>query len=95
MEHSQQRETALNDSNRFVFCSSNGAHLRWLAHALKEWHVVQQELAPIALLTARVAECKPRLVLLDFSGNCGDSTCLLYTSPSPRDQRGSRMPSSA
>ena len=26
----------------------------------------------------------------------GDSfTCLLYTSPSPRDQRGSRMPSSA
>ena len=30
--------------------------------------------------------------------NCDDSilfTCLLYTSPSPRDQRGSRMPSSA
>ena len=25
----------------------------------------------------------------------GLSTCLLYTSPSPRDQRGSRMPSSA
>ena len=24
-----------------------------------------------------------------------DETCLLYTSPSPRDQRGSRMPSSA
>ena len=24
-----------------------------------------------------------------------DPTCLLYTSPSPRDQRGSRMPSSA
>ena len=24
-----------------------------------------------------------------------ESTCLLYTSPSPRDQRGSRMPSSA
>ena len=23
------------------------------------------------------------------------SVCLLYTSPSPRDQRGSRMPSSA
>ena len=27
-----------------------------------------------------------------FASNC---TCLLYTSPSPRDQRGSRMPSSA
>ena len=25
----------------------------------------------------------------------GTYTCLLYTSPSPRDQRGSRMPSSA
>ena len=25
----------------------------------------------------------------------GINTCLLYTSPSPRDQRGSRMPSSA
>ena len=42
----------------------------------------------------RVIECQfgddedaNRLVVL--------STCLLYTSPSPRDQRGSRMPSSA
>ena len=26
---------------------------------------------------------------------CEDTRCLLYTSPSPRDQRGSRMPSSA
>ena len=25
----------------------------------------------------------------------GGATCLLYTSPSPRDQRGARMPSSA
>ena len=27
--------------------------------------------------------------------NMMDNDCLLYTSPSPRDQRGSRMPSSA
>ena len=26
---------------------------------------------------------------------CNPNNCLLYTSPSPRDQRGSRMPSSA
>ena len=26
---------------------------------------------------------------------CGSSSCLLYTSPSPRDKRQSRMPSSA
>ena len=30
-----------------------------------------------------------------FSPVIGYTTCLLYTSPSPRDQRGSRMPSSA
>ena len=28
-------------------------------------------------------------------GKKNKKTCLLYTSPSPRDQRGSRMPSSA
>ena len=34
--------------------------------------------------------------LFDDDGNLGDrGGCLLYTSPSPRDQRGSRMPSSA
>ena len=33
--------------------------------------------------------CKPELFLPLVNG------CLLYTSPSPRDQRGSRMPSSA
>ena len=27
--------------------------------------------------------------------SAGINACLLYTSPSPRDQRGSRMPSSA
>ena len=39
-------------------------------------------------------------VIGDLTGNVtgnitGNLTCLLYTSPSPRDQRGSRMPSSA
>ena len=32
-------------------------------------------------------------VYLDLAAK--NSICLLYTSPSPRDQRGSRMPSSA
>ena len=30
-----------------------------------------------------------------FNGNAQISTCLLYTSPSPRDRTRSRMPSSA
>ena len=36
------------------------------------------------------------LLLADFRTELAQAqTCLLYTSPSPRDQRGSRMPSSA
>ena len=31
----------------------------------------------------------------DLDGKTPLDACLLYTSPSPRDQRGSRMPSSA
>ena len=37
---------------------------------------------------------KSTLSELHRSGS-GPIACLLYTSPSPRDQRGSRMPSSA
>ena len=33
--------------------------------------------------------------LLDDLKDERNASCLLYTSPSPRDQRGSRMPSSA
>ena len=35
------------------------------------------------------------LVAAGGTGELYSLTCLLYTSPSPRDQRGSRMPSSA
>ena len=33
--------------------------------------------------------------LIKIIGDYDGLACLLYTSPSPRDQRGSRMPSSA
>ena len=39
---------------------------------------------------AGVGFCHARLSIIDLN-----ESCLLYTSPSPRDQRGSRMPSSA
>ena len=32
---------------------------------------------------------------MDFADEYGFKTCLLYTSPSPRDEKVSRMPSSA
>ena len=34
-------------------------------------------------------------IVFDYVIHNKDRDCLLYTSPSPRDQRGSRMPSSA
>ena len=42
---------------------------------------------PEFVLEERVAEFQPDAIISTY--------CLLYTSPSPRDQRGSRMPSSA
>ena len=45
-----------------------------------------------------LAICKAMIetgITPDFISVDGGEGCLLYTSPSPRDQRGSRMPSSA
>ena len=44
-----------------------------------------------------LAEADVEMSQVEFIAcGCGPGTfCLLYTSPSPRDQRGSRMPSSA
>ena len=40
--------------------------------------------------------CVVRFDKVDYAGISGtDGGCLLYTSPSPRDKRQSRMPSSA
>ena len=49
-----------------------------------------------SLFDLRIASAEARLPLDQFAGMVArNSDCLLYTSPSPRDQRGSRMPSSA
>ena len=38
---------------------------------------------------------KRKIIVCGTDINLNPTPCLLYTSPSPRDQRGSRMPSSA
>ena len=53
---------------------------------------VPQMVPSVCLILVLVA-C--RLVVLGKGTQKDTHTCLLYTSPSPRDQRGSRMPSSA
>ena len=61
-----------------------------------------QEIAhnlPKLLLTSQVQPTVESLTKNDLSIqeilDSNSESCLLYTSPSPRDQRGSRMPSSA
>ena len=44
-------------------------------------------------LASYYAQAGKNVILADYDPQ--ESSCLLYTSPSPRDQRGSRMPSSA
>ena len=46
-------------------------------------------------LSNRKKTISPNLFRNAFSKGLNDITCLLYTSPSPRDKRQSRMPSSA
>ena len=47
------------------------------------------------LATANALDAATWSTALAFGAALGGYVCLLYTSPSPRDQRGSRMPSSA
>ena len=53
-----------------------------MSRAGAEGGFLEDALTRVGIFTEQQAELKSR-------------TCLLYTSPSPRDQRGSRMPSSA
>ena len=43
----------------------------------------------------RIFQLRARACQREYELFCQLRDCLLYTSPSPRDQRGSRMPSSA
>ena len=56
----------------------------------------QLELGHLLLNDRKCKSCgKTKNLVDDFYRTRKDRGCLLYTSPSPRDQRGSRMPSSA
>ena len=70
------------------------SHLRYLRQELREMHLGIQDdgLFPEpGELRGILAQMEALLELIE--GN--PKVCLLYTSPSPRDKRQSRMPSSA
>ena len=65
--------------------------LRWLdIHGLKTGTCIKLE-----LVDSDDVDEPQRLPVDPERVDRNDRDCLLYTSPSPRDQRGSRMPSSA
>ena len=57
------------------------------------WNLLDDAEAALAKARKNVRGPERANVLNDLDEEC--FRCLLYTSPSPRDQRGSRMPSSA
>ena len=63
----------------------------------QKWGV--DEPSPLEVLEQKVKELEDRVHLLEQESveqsNSMYECCLLYTSPSPRDKRQSRMPSSA
>ena len=60
--------------------------------ARTNYAVVKQQSYEVAVLPLGATE--PHNLHLPYGTDLFEG-CLLYTSPSPRDQRGSRMPSSA
>ena len=74
-----------------------GGALHLLEYSAEEHPVALQlggsdpkELAKAAQLAERAGYCE-----VNLNVGCPSDRCLLYTSPSPRDKRQSRMPSSA
>ena len=65
-----------------------GARVRVMSHLGRPSEGQFESKYSLAPVAVRLGELLNRKVDLE-------SDCLLYTSPSPRDQRGSRMPSSA
>ena len=70
--------------SRTTSCICRFCHIEWLYGRFPYkpgFHIVVSVVSVVSVRTKKIHRT--------------DITCLLYTSPSPRDQRGSRMPSSA
>ena len=76
-------------SRRHFLSSSVQFSLAASAWRLIGLHVPMARFAPLGLFPVTSFAAEPGSLVAQTEA------CLLYTSPSPRDQRGSRMPSSA
>ena len=75
--------------------SADNAALRREAHTLRTQLRETRESRDADEARERAAELASRTDALRHLAAAEDHVCLLYTSPSPRDMRRSRMPSSA
>ena len=75
----------------------NPYHISFIAKARKPLPIgINKELKALNLKKDQVLMVGDQLITDIQAGNlAGVTTCLLYTSPSPRDRTRSRMPSSA
>ena len=71
-----------------VYIQRDHANARILAEGINDLNVSE-------LMKVDLSKVQTNLVFCESEKGRGFEICLLYTSPSPRDQRGSRMPSSA
>ena len=70
--------------------------LRFMGDAAAYSYVaMQQAIEDAGLDLEEIKNPQVGLITGSGGGSPANNVCLLYTSPSPRDQRGSRMPSSA
>ena len=87
------------ERRRGVICASAGNHAQGVALAAKELGCNAVIAMPVTTPAIKVDAVRQLGATVALEGEnydaCQAYACLLYTSPSPRDQRGSRMPSSA
>ena len=85
------RTVGLDDSVVQEFCNNDSDLIRAISEAHDNHSVLREE---VGVATMMLEESDLIAKLQEDYVNFY-KPCLLYTSPSPRDQRGSRMPSSA
>ena len=91
------KQLAMMTNGSYVFLTDDsGIGESHLTHAIPDYDVEKLNELLIRLISGYATGSSCDQVIEDMSVEISkDRNCLLYTSPSPRDQRGSRMPSSA